>query len=216
MTYPGRPQLFALHFIKWLSDSGAAQEIGPDAFALLVAVAMREDDTRYQRPVNFFNEQLAERCGILSVHALTRARNRAIQAGLLEYEPSVKRRPGRYFVTGFHAQSAEQAGGKREESGRNQLASIPNPIPNPSKKRPRLDPPTVDEVRAYCRERKNTIDPDHFVDHYTANGWTQGKGKPIRDWQAAVRTWERNGLSNGSPQPVAKKITPIVAGRRQK
>lgn len=51
-------------------------------------------------------------------------------------------------------------------------------------------PPTVEEVRDYCTERKNNIDPAYFVDFYTANGWVQGKGKPIRDWQAAVRNWE--------------------------
>ena len=58
------------------------------------------------------------------------------------------------------------------------------------KKRKRFTPPTVEEVRAYCQERNNGIDPQRFVDFYTANGWTQGRGKPIKDWRAAVRTWE--------------------------
>lgn len=57
-------------------------------------------------------------------------------------------------------------------------------------KRKRFTPPTVEEVRAYCQERNNGIDPEAFVDFYTANGWTQGRGKPIKDWRAAVRTWE--------------------------
>lgn len=57
--------------------------------------------------------------------------------------------------------------------------------------RKRFTPPSVDEVRAYCQERKNRIDPEAFVDYYTANGWVQGKGKPIKDWKATVRTWER-------------------------
>lgn len=57
-------------------------------------------------------------------------------------------------------------------------------------KRKRFTPPTVEEVRAYCQERNNGIDPQRFVDFYTANGWTQGRGKPIKDWRAAVRTWE--------------------------
>lgn len=52
--------------------------------------------------------------------------------------------------------------------------------------------PTLEEVKAYCVERRNHVDPDQFFDHYTANGWTQGRGKPIKDWHAAVRTWERN------------------------
>lgn len=55
---------------------------------------------------------------------------------------------------------------------------------------PRFTPPTREEVADYCRERKNDVDPKRFVDFYTANGWMQGKGKPIKDWKAAVRTWE--------------------------
>lgn len=57
-------------------------------------------------------------------------------------------------------------------------------------------PPTQAEVAKYCEERANGIDAAHFVDFYEANGWVQGKqGKPIKDWKAAVRTWERNGIT---------------------
>ena len=63
----------------------------------------------------------------------------------------------------------------------------------------RFTPPTVDEVRAYCTQRKNSVDPERFVDFYSANGWKQGKGKPIVDWQAAVRTWEREDKAKQSP-----------------
>lgn len=54
----------------------------------------------------------------------------------------------------------------------------------------RFSPPAYEEVQDYCRERNNGIDPQHFLDYYTANGWTQGKGQSIRDWKAAIRTWE--------------------------
>lgn len=57
-------------------------------------------------------------------------------------------------------------------------------------------PPTVDEVRAYCMERKNGIDPEYWVDSYASKGWMVGKTKMV-DWKAAVRTWERN--SGGIP-----------------
>ena len=60
-----------------------------------------------------------------------------------------------------------------------------------AKKRKRFTPPTVEEVRSYCQERNNGIDPDAFVDYYTARGWKYGQGKPVEDWKAAVRTWER-------------------------
>lgn len=59
-------------------------------------------------------------------------------------------------------------------------------------------PPTVLEVAEYCVERKNNVDAEAFVNFYTANGWVQGKGKPIKDWKAAVRTWERNSKGNSS------------------
>ena len=51
-------------------------------------------------------------------------------------------------------------------------------------------PPTLQEVEAYCRERRNRVDPSRFVDFYEAKGWMVGKNR-MKDWKAAVRTWER-------------------------
>lgn len=59
-----------------------------------------------------------------------------------------------------------------------------------------FQPPTLDEVAAYCRERNNGIDAQRFLDHYQANGWMVGKAK-MKDWRAAVRNWERQE----EPQP---------------
>lgn len=66
------------------------------------------------------------------------------------------------------------------------------------RKRPptRFVPPTVEEVRAYCQERKNSVDPERFVDYYKSNGWKVGKN-PMKDWKAAVRTWERGDKQKG-------------------
>ena len=58
-------------------------------------------------------------------------------------------------------------------------------------KKERFKAPSVEEVQAYCRERGNTIDAQHFVDYYSARGWMLGKSH-IKDWKACVRTWERN------------------------
>lgn len=51
-------------------------------------------------------------------------------------------------------------------------------------------PPTLDEVRTYCKEKGYAIDPDRFVDYYTSIGWKVGKNH-MKDWKAAIRTWER-------------------------
>lgn len=68
------------------------------------------------------------------------------------------------------------------------------------KKRKRFTPPTVDEVAAYCGERNNRIDPQTFVDFYASKGWVVGKSK-MKDWKAAVRTWEKR---DGNSQPERK------------
>lgn len=96
----------------------------------------------------------------------------------------------------------------RTESGLNPdlirptFIPIPFPVPDPvhsppenvcvKEKRKAFVPPTIAEVRAYCDERKKGIDPERFVDHYTARGWIMNNGKKVQDWQACVRTWEKN------------------------
>ncbi len=61
-------------------------------------------------------------------------------------------------------------------------------------------PPSVDEVRAYCSERNNKVDAQSFVDFYESKGWFVGKNK-MKDWKAAVRTWER---SNNTTSKITK------------
>ncbi len=51
--------------------------------------------------------------------------------------------------------------------------------------------PNIEDIAAYCRERKNTIDHDKFLNYYQSNGWMVGKNK-MKDWKAAIRTWEGN------------------------
>lgn len=70
------------------------------------------------------------------------------------------------------------------------------PIGSAKKAAPAFHPPTVEEVKAYCLERRNKVDAVRFVDYYTANGWKVGKN-PMKDWRAAVRTWERDDRPPG-------------------
>ena len=83
-------------------------------------------------------------------------------------------------------------------------------------KRKRFTPPTLDEVAAYCNERHNSISPAAFVDYYEARGWKYGTGKPMADWKAAIRTWERRDKagSQGAKQEktAAQAYHEIFAG----
>ena len=72
----------------------------------------------------------------------------------------------------------------------NGVEKIP-PDMEESKPPKRFTAPTLEEVKEYCSERKNNVDAERFIDYYTANGWKVGKN-PMKDWKAAVRSWERN------------------------
>lgn len=61
--------------------------------------------------------------------------------------------------------------------------------------------PTLDEIRVYCQERKNAVDPERFLNYYTANGWRVGRN-PMKDWRAAVRNWER---TEKKPRPSGER-----------
>lgn len=63
------------------------------------------------------------------------------------------------------------------------------------KKKGRFAPPSVEEVKAYCEERGNSVDPESFVDFYESKGWKVGSN-PMKDWKAAVRTWEKREQSS--------------------
>lgn len=94
---------------------------------------------------------------------------------------------------------------KEKEKTKENIEGVPGGTPagKPPKTRAFV-PPSVEEVRAYCLERGNGIDSQYFVDYYDARGWMIGKNK-MKDWRAAVRTWERNNSSGFE----RKEETPI-------
>ena len=59
-----------------------------------------------------------------------------------------------------------------------------------NKKMCHFTPPTLDEIKAYCTDRKNKVDAERFIDFYTSKGWLVGKN-PMKDWKACIRTWEK-------------------------
>lgn len=80
-------------------------------------------------------------------------------------------------------------------------------------KRKRFTPPTVSEVSDYCKERGSNIDPEQFVDFYAAKGWKVGN-HPMKDWRAAVRTWEKR--EERSPQKPRRKSFAEIAAEMDK
>lgn len=76
----------------------------------------------------------------------------------------------------------------------------------------RFFPPTVNEVKVYCKEQGYSVDAERFVDHYESNGWMVGKNK-MKDWKAAVRNWNRKEKPNNGKtelQPIWNNIGTTV------
>jgi hypothetical protein len=101
-----------------------------------------------------------------------------------------------------HAEGTPRATTKEREESKeleevNEVDSVGSSDEQPDRpKRKIFKPPKLEEVTAYCLERNNTVDAQRWIDHYTSNGFMVGKNK-MKDWKAAVRTWEKNTINNG-------------------
>ena len=107
------------------------------------------------------------------------------------------------------------ADGKRtvcEDNAKNAVSdSVSDSVSVKEKKIRRFTKPTVEEVRAYIAERGSAIDAQTFVDFYESKGWRVGN-QPMKDWQAAVRNWERRERDHKPKAPPGKQGLP--EGRR--
>ncbi len=65
-----------------------------------------------------------------------------------------------------------------------------SPIQAKPKRDGRFAPPSVGEVRDYCREKGYTFDPERFVAYYESNGWMVGKNR-MKSWRASCTTWQK-------------------------
>jgi len=66
----------------------------------------------------------------------------------------------------------------------------------PVKDRTTNNRPNFDEVSEYILTREIQINPQKFMDYYSANGWKVGRN-PMKDWKAAIRTWEQREFEHG-------------------
>ena len=64
------------------------------------------------------------------------------------------------------------------------------------KKTKRFVPPTLEEVQAYCLERKNNVDAKQFYDYFTVADWYDSKGQKVKSWKQKIITWEKNSYKD--------------------
>jgi hypothetical protein len=75
--------------------------------------------------------------------------------------------------------------------------------------------PTLEEVQEYCQERKNGVDPEKWFDFYSSKGWMIGKNR-MKDWKAAVRTWEKSESKNMTKEDKDKRFLEAMAKERER
>lgn len=80
-------------------------------------------------------------------------------------------------------------------------ANAPFPsLPFPTRKKKegaRFAAPALAQVQAYIASKGYGVDAEKWHAHYTANGWKVGRN-PMKNWEAAVRTWARDDPSPAS------------------
>ena len=143
--------------------------------------------------------------------------NKAWGKGTVYQLVGVTDRHGNQYQKRDQSQIRDQSQKRDGTSPKNGTGPVPKtghePINNQSRtdqegKKPkkRFLPPTVEEIAAYCLERKNGIDPELFHAHYDSVGWKTKGGSKLESWKSAVITWEKrnagNGRGNGSTGPV--------------
>lgn len=70
------------------------------------------------------------------------------------------------------------------------ISEIPPRSPQ-GEKQPRFQPPTLEEVIEYCRERGSSVDPKQFYEYFQAGNWTDSKGQKVKNWKQKLLTWEK-------------------------
>lgn len=77
-----------------------------------------------------------------------------------------------------------------------------------TKERKIFDPPTLEEITEYCKQRNNNVDPKTFYDYFTEGKWTDSQGNKVKNWKQKIITWEKNNIKtkNDLPDWFNKKI----------
>ena len=202
-------------FFLLTNDVARDEKLSDGAFRLLIFMLSCSDDWSFSlkglaRQFDLSERTIAERltelknAGYIDQKRVKNALGQFVSCDWEVYEvPTVKKNHSAVKVQcGFttvkenHSEAKPQCSKTSTIRNTNtkEIPNIRNTKEKKSIEKKRFQIPTVEEVRAYCEERNNSVDPETFVDFYTSKGWKVGKD-PMKDWKAAVRTWEKRRKS---------------------
>ncbi len=141
---------------------------------------MQESNIRgWENPLECSNALIAATIGVTE-KTLIDARSRLQQKGLISFVPGQRKKKSPVYTL---------LQGKKDNQGKTKAPG--KKVETKADMQDRFAIPTLKDVETYCRQRGNDVDAQKFIDFYTAKNWMIGKNK-MKDWQAAVRTWEKN------------------------
>jgi len=133
----------------------------------------------------YFNKRLDSEINKRSKYSESRRNNRLSKSKKDEKDSNICGTHDDTYVLHMENENENENEDRNRDENANEKGTIS------AKKSAVFIAPNLDEVTAYCRERKNSVDPESFIDFYESKGWMIGKNK-MKSWKAAVRTWEKS------------------------
>lgn len=65
-------------------------------------------------------------------------------------------------------------------------------------KKTKFIPPTLEEVKQYCKERNNNVDAEYFYNYFSVGNWVDSKGNKVKNWKQKIITWERYNTNDNT------------------
>lgn len=130
-----------------------------------------------------------------------------VDADLLPKNADIKRKN-----VNIYSKNADISKQSKVEESRVKESKVKSKADKPP--RARFVPPTLEEVKAYVKERNSPVDPQKFFDYFSAGNWIDSKGQPVRNWKQKLITWEgRQQVINSQDKPQQQRIrafTPVA------
>lgn len=173
--------------IKFLLDRGLAESVTESAMFLPYAVENTgSESTSAQRVRNYREKAKTLQCNAAPLHCNTS-------------ETQVKRTCN----VEIEKEIDKEIELERESSARARVRA--------GDEQPEKDgfvPPTLEEVTAYCKERKSSVDPKRFYDFFNAGHWIDSRGSPVKNWKQKLISWERDEKDKGKKTEKARSFEP--------
>lgn len=88
--------------------------------------------------------------------------------------------------------------GKKAETTIEKTAEVETPAQAEKPKAARMEKPTLDEIKSYCKEKGYAINAEAFFNYYESNGWKIGGRTAMKNWKAAVQSWAARDRKTGT------------------